>query len=103
MNKLNFLSDLLQKLRGRLRRLKKLNYDDNGIAQLELHSELMSSEDEDGISHIPSYRKQSLTDFFVQTVDVVSLNRVGPLISTRGTPSNKLLPRVLLGNKNVTA
>ena len=63
----------------------------------------MSSEDEDGISHIRSYRKQPLTDFFVETVDVVSLSRVGLLMSTRGIPSNKVLPRVLLGNKNVTA
>ena len=63
----------------------------------------MSSEDEDGISHIPSYSKQSVTDFFVETVDVVSLSRVGALISTRGTPSNKLRPSVLLGNKNLKA
>ena len=47
-----------------------LNMSDAEIEELQLHGDLMSSEDE-GVSHPPYYRLQLCTDFLHNTVDRV--------------------------------
>ena len=59
----------------------------------------MSSEDE-GVSHPPSYRLDSLTDFLHKTVDPVIV-RSKPMVSFVGSKSVKNRPTCLRGNKNV--
>ena len=78
---------------------KGLNMSDAEIEELQLHDDLMSSEDE-GVSHPPSYRLQYCTDFLHNTVDRVQLH--GKTIDcVVGWVRVKRCPGHLLGNRNV--
>ena len=74
-----------------------LNMTEEDIKNLQLHTDLMSSEDE-GVSHPPSYRLPSCTDF-LHEVDKIEIYGK-PIDCVIGTVHRKPTPGHLLGNKN---
>ena len=76
-----------------------LNMPDAEIEELQLHDDLMSSEDA-GVSHPPSYRLLQYTHFLHNTVHSVQLN--GKTIDcVGGRVRIKQCPGHLLVNRNV--